>query len=198
MKLRLALILAVVGLLASGLTVYAAPGGGNQEEYKVQAFGGDGPNPGSSAQLVRNNNGVNITIHTNNLPEGAYTLWAVIFNNPGECNTPFACNGSDVFNPDGTPNLGQRALAEISVLRVGGKVVNNGDNANFGGHVSANDTSEALFGNGLTNVSGAEIHFPIRYHGPVVPSAMPGLINSVGGGCNNFPCFDPQAAVPVS
>ncbi len=66
------------------------------------------------------------------------------------------------------------------------------------------DISEALIDNGglgLTDPLTAEVHVIVRYHGPVVPALMPGMINSVGGGCDDpdtepvegFACFDPQA-----
>ena len=195
LRIKLVLLMAVIALFASMATV-AVAANGKTEEYKVIAFEGNAPNTGSSAQLVRNGAGVNISIHTNNLPEGAYTVWAIIFNNPEFCaGGAGACVGSDLG--------GGLTAVDGSVLRVTGKVINDGDNANFGGHVSKNDTSEALNGPGLVDPIGAEVHFVIRYHGPVVADEMPGMIHSVGGGCGAvedglFPCFDPQAVVPAS
>ena len=137
--------------------------------------------------LVRTGSGVSANLHTTDLPAGAYTVWWIIFNNPGECATD--CNGSDLGNPD----------VGGSVARATGKVVGPDGKGNFSAHLNVGDTSEALFGPGLTDSLGAEIHMVIRYHGPVVAANMPAQINSVGGGCVGsggdfeFGCYDPQA-----
>ena len=51
-----------------------------------------------SSKLVRNNNGVSLTLNTSELdPGSAVTVWFVVFNNPGACASD--CAGSDLGNP---------------------------------------------------------------------------------------------------
>ena len=135
--------------------------------------------------LLRTNSGASATLHTTDLPVGAYTVWWIIFNDPSACVD--GCDGSDLRDESGVPNPG------TSVLRATGKVVGPNGKGNFGAHLNVGDTSEALFGPGLTDSFGAEIHMVIRYHGPMVPANMPAQINSFGGGCGDFDCYDPQA-----
>ena len=183
MKFKLSIILAVFGLMIGAATVYAAPP--NSSTADVFNVESGVQVPGASSTLVRNDSGINITMHTNSLPEGAYTFWGVIFNNPNACNGGVSNCGMDDF---GTEDVG------ASVLRVTGKVVKNGDNAHFGGHISVGDTSEALFGPGLVNPLTAAIHFLVRYHGPVIPDEMPDMIHTFEGGCvSNGGCTVEQA-----
>ena len=129
-------------------------------------------------------------METTDLPEGAYTVWWIVWNDPSVCVD--GCDGSDL-RPGGVPNPG------AFVGRATGKVVGPTGKGNFGASLKVGDTSEVLFGPGLTDSRVAEVHMVVRYHGPVVPSQMPAQINSVGGGCTFaaapglFQCYDPQA-----
>lgn len=199
-NLRIAGALAGLLLVAGVSVAVAAPAAISNAE--VIAFGGDGPDPAGSgtAQLVRTSSGVSASIHTNNLPPGAYTVWWVIFNTPGGCSDG-VCGEDDVFSAPGVPDVG--GSANPSVARATGKVVGPNGLGNFGASLGEGDTSEALFGPGLVDTSVAEIHMIIRYHGPVVAGFMPAMILSLGGGCSEatgggvgavgFDCFDPQA-----
>lgn len=148
---------------------------------------------GAFSIVVRNDSGVSFTIHTSNLqPGAAYTVWAVIFNNPAGCSLP--CDMND----------------PRTVRFVTGHVVGNGGVGNFGGHIrildAPNDPAQIRLGDGiLTNPRGAEIHFVIRGHGQPVPGLVEAQISSFGGGCNNAPpgfgppgpntCVDVQVSV---
>jgi hypothetical protein len=143
--------------------------------------------PGASSKLVRTDRGVSMTIDTNDLDPGAYTNWWIIFNNPGECTNPIpaigaACSPDDFGNQD----------VEGSVLYATGNVVDEDGEGGFAAHLKMGDTGGALFGPGLLDSRGAEIHILVRGHGPVIPAMMPAQIMTVGGGCN--PCTDAQAA----
>lgn len=138
---------------------------------------------GSSAQLVRSEAGAAISVHTLGLNSGdAYTAWGVIFNNPENCDG--GCGPDDL----------RRAGVDASVERLTGHVVGNGGNANFGGSLKVGDTSEALFGPGLTDPFGAEIHIVVKDHGPAIPEILPGALHTAGV-CNpDTGCHDQQAA----
>lgn len=136
------------------------------------------------SKLVRNDHGVSMTIDTIDLLPGAYTNWFVIFNDPSEC-AQVPCSPAD---------------GPSSVLFATGNVVDESGEGGFAAHLSVGDTSGALFGPGLTDARGAEVHLVVRYHGPTVPALMPAQINSINGGCNApglYDCVDLQAAIHV-
>jgi hypothetical protein len=129
---------------------------------------------GASSKLVRTTRGVSMSIDTNDL-------------DPGACNNPIpeigaACGLGDF------PDLDVGA----SVLYATGNVVDEDGEGGFAAHLKMGDTDGALFGPGLLDPWGAEIHILVRHHGPVIPAMMPSQIMTVGGGCN--PCTDAQAA----
>jgi hypothetical protein len=194
---RAVIIGGAVALLALGIASASALAPQPSQPFY---FGDPDQSPGdpvadASAQLARTPNGVHASINTHDLDPGAYTAWWIIFNNPGGC--VGGCGEDDVFDAGGNPRVG--GPANPSVARAAGHVVGGSGVASFGGSLNEGDTSEALFGPGLVDSSVAEIHMIVRYHGPVVPELMPGMIHSLMGGCvggdGSFECFDPQAVV---
>ena len=180
-------ILAILGLLVGAAIVYAA---GAPQSSTMHYF--DDPDQtsgdevdGSSAQLHRTKSSVAGVIHTNDLDPGAYTVWWVVWNDPSVCSG--GCGLDDLFKPG------------VFLGRATGKVVGGSGIGNFGASLSVGDISEALApifsngGEGLTDPLSAEVHMIVRNHGPVVPANMPAQIDSFGGGCADFTCFDPQA-----
>jgi len=147
------------------------------------------------AQLTRTDQGVNLTVDTTLLDAGAaYTLWWIIFNNPGACD-PAGCSDLDF----GT------AAVEASVMNATGRVADGTGNATFSAFLPAgfmhtepvSGNGRQLFGPGLQNAAGAEIHVVIRCHGPW--SGNVEQISTVVGDCNNAAspsgCYDAQAIV---
>lgn len=157
-----------------------------------------------TGKIVRTDSGISGNIRINVAdyvaePKGlTITLWVVIFNNPEYCAVPNACgDDADFGNADVMPD----------VVYGGGNVVGRSGNATIGFHRKAGDNtgsiSDIFFlptdngeGFGLRNPRGAEVHYVIRFHGPKVPAAMPGQIQSYAGGCvfnapygYNFPMF---------
>jgi len=148
-----------------------------------------------TAALNRTAAGVTLTADTTLLDAGsAYTLWWIIFNNPAACD-PAGCSDADF----GT------AAVEASVMNATGRVADTNGNATFSaflpvGYVHTNPSSlngRQLFGPGLQNAAGAEIHVVIRCHGPW--SGNIEQISTVAGDCLNAAspsgCFDAQAIV---
>ena len=146
------------------------------------------------ATLKRSKAGVNLTVHTTELgPGNAYTIWWIIFNNPGPCAD--GCGGPDLGNP----------AVEGSVMNATGRVADSDGNAWFSaflpaGFMHTNPSSGDLrqvFGPGLQNVDGAEIHIVVRCHGPATGNVA--QISTLLGECNNAAsptgCYDAQAAV---
>lgn len=147
---------------------------------------------GSSGKLTRGDGVVWLRINTTGLPAGAYTNWWIVFNNPDACGE--SCDGTDFGNPE----------VAASVLWATGGVVTQTGVGHFRAHLEENNPpGEVLFGPGLTDAAGAEIHIVVRYHGPAgAGDVLDAQTTTFAGGCSNvpnpypiFPCYDPQAAV---
>jgi hypothetical protein len=187
-NLKQAVLLAViVGVLVGSTVVYAAPA--QRSTVPVHPYGDSSTNiPGSSSTLVRTDNGVSMTLHTSGLDAGAYTVWWVIFNDPSQCSGG-ECGVDDVLPPPGN------VAAGVSVARATGNVVGGSGKGNFGAALSVGDTSEVLFGPGLTNPRGAEIHLIVRYHGEIIPGMVDEQLHDLNGGCPPNECADVQMAL---
>jgi hypothetical protein len=149
-----------------------------------------------TAELNRTAEGVNVTIDTTMLtPGAAYTIWWIIFNNPGAC-TPLGCgnDAADFGNP----------AVEASVMNATGRVADANGNATFSAFLPvgfmhtepASENVRQAFGPGLQNVAGADIHVVVRCHGP--STGNPEQISTLLGDCNTSGptgCFDAQVAV---
>lgn len=180
-------IIAGMSLLAS--SVAAAPA--QHQSSGIYRLADGSPVAGGSATLVRNGSGVRMTLHTSQLnPGGAYTVWWVIFNDPDACT-------------EGVPDLGLRCSEEdlgspavaASVLLATGHVVGKNGRGNFGAHLSTGQlTNDVLFGPGLLDPLGAEIHLIVRGHGDPIPGLVKAQISTVDGGCDINTCESQQFA----
>ena len=123
---------------------------------------------GAYSKLVRTTDGITLTLHTSDLPRGAYTVWWVIENHPEFC-TERPCTLDDENIP----------AVQSSLVNASGRVVGKLGNGNFGAWLGVGDTGnrQVLFGPGLVNPMGADVYLVVRYHGPVVPELMPAQIN---------------------
>jgi len=147
-----------------------------------------------TAELSRIAQGVNLTLHTTMLtPGAAYTIWWIIFNNPSACD-PAGCSGAD---------LGTTAV-EGSVMNATGRVADSNGEAWFSAFLPvgfmhtepASGNVRQVFGPGLQNVAGAEIHIVVRCHG--LSTGDFEQISTLLGDCmTSGPtgCFDAQFAV---
>lgn len=143
---------------------------------------------GSSAKLQRSEDAIWIKINTTQLPAGAYTVWAVIFNNPENCaggvgncapaDVPIPAVNASVFWATGGP-VGDTGVGHADIFIEEGT-----------------PPGQVLRGPGLVDAENAEVHLIVRYHGPVSddPAIAEAQTTTVGGGCNLFPCYEPQAA----
>jgi len=167
------------------------------------------------AILKRTRNYIQFSIHTTGLPQGAYTVWWAIFNEPGDCNEPNPAGGE--CGGGGPADL---LLSKTGIIWATGKVVKANGVGNFRDRLYVGErrepgTQEALIGSdlesALENPQGAEIHLIVKYHGlasddpDVLYEQTHTLLGSCGldEGANSFDggpgfgiqCFDPQAAV---
>ncbi|MFC1796602.1 hypothetical protein ACFL1V_05850 [Pseudomonadota bacterium] len=173
------------------VVVHAAPAA--VDETAVGWWWGEGPT--GSAKIVRTNKGISGSLSTDmsnsvGSVEGlAVTVWLIIFNDPGECATT-PCSEADLFNPDVMPDA----------IYGAGNIIDNSEVASFGFHLKAGDNSGSiadLFGMptdggepfGLIYPRGAEVHYVLRLHGPMIPMEMPAQIKTYEGGCVDFAPF---------
>ena len=146
------------------------------------------------ATLFRSRRSLEMRIAANHLdPNAAYTVWWVVFNNPGGCLAAFSCAPAD---------LG-RAAARASVFYAAGFVTGDDGIGNVSAHVEAGALPLGLDvepdgtvagldrGNGLA----ADVHLVIRGHGAVIPGLAHAQISTFGGGCATNVCANQQAAV---
>jgi hypothetical protein len=213
--------LALAGLVGA-LAVFAAQGSGPAEARPAPSAANlfyfmtqDGPSPmlgapsGGTSTLIRSPDGVSATISASNLvPGDVYTVWWVIFNNPALC-TGGECGEDDIFAPDGSISL--TPGVELSAVHAAGSVASRFGEAFFYASLAKGDNGghQAIFGPGLLNPLGAEIHHIVRTHGPALQgAAFEQQITTFGGGCTEatggpagsggFICFDAQAAMHFS
>ncbi len=147
--------------------------------------------------IVRTSDGVNYSLATTGLEPGhAYTLWIVIFNEPSEClepsELPTFCGPSDVVND----------LARPDMMYATGLTAGESGEATFEGRRLVGDTGGSINGPvglpayGLENPAGAEIQLVVHDHGPMMPTHMPDMIETVDGGCSDAGIPGPGADSP--
>lgn len=147
---------------------------------------------GSLATLRTTAETATMMISTNNLVLGeAVTSWWVIFNYPENCSDD-ECGADDV-SPPRNPDIG------ISVLLGDGEVIGEDGKGFFLSTIDVGDASNVVFGPGLTNPFGAEIHYVLRSHGPAQDEVLEEQLTTINGGCEedapHEPCYDAQYAI---
>ncbi len=184
-KLSLSLLVGAFVVIStlSGLTAQADPA--SISTAPVVNLSDLTPVAGASSKIVRNDNGVTVSVSTTVDP-GTYTMWMLLWNDPSLCvgNGDLVCFPPMIDPPD-------------CVLFTTGHVVGNNGTLNYSGHRRVFDNSGAIgppCASGLTNPQGAAIHLIIRSHGPILPGQVKLQIGTVGGGCDVNACEDVQAA----
>jgi hypothetical protein len=173
--LALGTTLAIASSTAGPLTAHAAPA--QSATRPVQLFESPQLVPNAWSVLVRTDYGVAVTLHTAGLAAGhAVSLVMAVFNNPQACASGvlgFRCGPADLGN----------AAAEPSLILGPGHVVGASGVTDFGSGLVAGDTSSAIFGPGLLNPRGADIHLVVYDHGSAMSGVTGDLIHSFNA-CN--------------
>lgn len=176
---------AFTALLVLVLAVAANAGAG--QTAGVYRFIDGSPVAGASSTLATSAKGARMKLHTSDLPAGhSVTVWWVIFNEPQNCKAPepgLQCGPGDL------PPFGGDDSAVTSVAYAAGHQIGGSGNATFSGHLATGDTDGALWGPGLVNPTGAEIHLLVRDHGKLSHQQRAEGIHSFGP-CN--PCANIQ------
>lgn len=144
---------------------------------------------GASAMLMSTEEGIFVSLQTDELEDGhVYTMWVVVVNNPEACESS-PCTGADVIgNTDEVQ--GDLTLGDSMVYSVGERMA-------FAAYVPAEDLHQAWYGNGLTNPLGAEIHLVLNDHGELIPDMAADMLSSYRGGCTDesLPPPFPETAI---
>ena len=162
----------IVSLVGAGVLLLAPAGGASASDghnvSPVLLLPSFTDIPHASSTLVRDDDeGIAFSIHTRDLtPGAAATLVLVIFNNPAGCShgdQVARCHEGDVV-PGG--------LAQASVVTVTTRTIGSSGRFSAHGQLEAGDTEHALFGPGLTNTEGADVHLAISQNGTFVQASV--------------------------
>lgn len=205
----------VEGILAKGTVVQKSPilafqpagefGGPTNQLVPGTFFP---PLQDNKASLKRGKDYLQFNIHTTGLPEGAYTVWWIIFNDPSSCVGPGAGNGvcgeADLFN------------SKAAIVWATGKVVKANGAGNFSDRIYVGElrSETILLGADLESPlaypKDAEVHLIVKYHGLASddPDVLYAQLNTLLGSCGindgansydagpfGIQCFDPQFAI---
>jgi len=144
--------------------------------------------PGATAQLVRTDQGISYSIDTEQLlPGHAYTVWVVVINNPAACSA----------SPCSPPDILLTPATDAQVTYGTGHAVGESGEAGFGGTLRRGPIPQGwLPDQGLDDPLGAEVHFVVNDHGPMLAEFMPGMIQTYRTGCTDasLPAIFPASA----
>lgn len=157
-----------------------------------------GTRASASSKLTRSAASVTEQFASSNLPKGhIVTLRAEVFNHPE------ACKHADARGRCGTADLSAPGV-DGSVVFVSSFWLRATTDAQFDAALKKDDTTHAVTGRGLTNPSGAEIHFVLMDRGQPA-SGDSRLLSTLGEGCTSplygdgapgaYACTDLQYAV---
>jgi hypothetical protein len=122
-----------------------------------------------------------MTLHTSGMPAGhTVTIWWVIFNNPAKCTHGEAglrCGPGDL------PPFGGDDSAQTSVVYAAGHQIGGAGVSEDAAFLATGDADGALWGPGLINPRGADIHLVVRDHGALTPQQRAQGIHNFGP-CN--------------
>ncbi len=168
---------------------------------RVYEMGTDAQIRNAYSRIIRKERGVMGEFRSPGLnPSEVYTLWMIIFENPelcsdGQCGSDdiVDSNGKLMVNPDGS--IGTPGV-NVSSLWVDGTISDPIGRAAFRIRVEKNQApGEVLYGPGLTDPIGSEIHFVARTHGERLPGRINEQLSTLAGGCDVNQCQNQQYAI---
>ena len=149
--------------LAAASLVLAAASPAAAATTSVYLVGTGTPVAGATASLDRQAKGVDMGLRTLDLPAGhVVTVWWFVFNHPEYCTHGFGfgqCGPNDLAPNGGDPSV-TSSMVYATATTVGGA-----GRAGFDAHLKTNVATRAVFGPGLVNPIGAEIHIGLRDDG---------------------------------
>jgi len=149
---------------------------------------------GAKAMLVSTEDGIAGVFTTKDLVPGhVYTMWVAIMNKPEACELKDTdhCTVKDVL---------LRSEAVDSDVTYGDGVIAAADGtAIFRTFIPTGALGYSWLGNGLSNPTGAEIHFALHDHGPMIAGEVLDMMSTPRGGCteDSLPKLWPASARAV-
>lgn len=200
-----------VSLLGTG-TAAQGDNQGAKETFQVMPLNetmGSGDSATGAIRLNRARNELRASVHVTDLNPGSpFTIWAVVFNEPGECTTnpagPVRCSATDLM---AVPNP-----ARASAFNVGAFLSDSTGTANSNLHIHSGPPPEGafvlwgqggMFDNGVSpglhqgNGFRSEVHLVIRAHGALLADHIAAQLSLLNGGCPPNPpanCANVQVA----
>ena len=172
------LILSLIGFLSMSSFVYA---GSYEAIIKTHGMtGAVNVVEGAKATLVSTEAGISGSFMTKNLKPGhVITMWVTIINKPQAC----AMKDVDHCTPK---DFIKRSKAVNSDVTYGDGVVVAADGtATFRTFIPAGKLGYSWLGNSLSNPTGAEIHFALHDHGPMIPDKVQQMMSTPREGCTD-------------
>jgi len=150
----------------------------------IAEYPGSGTGVSGTATLTRSPGGLAIDLAIDGLMAGSsYTVWWVLFDNPGACEGN-GCGAEGVFDDDfGRPQV------HATAVNATGFVATSGTNA-VQAHLARHDVggNQVIVGDpsGVDNPYQAQVNLVIRNHGPAEsdPAALHEQLNLFQGHCN--------------
>jgi hypothetical protein len=191
-------LVALVVTLPSIVLAGGDPRGGSEADvYPIPARFQPPAEAAGASTLVREADRVDGTLRLEGLtPLRATTVWWVVFDRPAGCVA--ACDAGDLF--DDTGALAPNPEARISLIWGAGQLPASSSVA-FNLHLDrGRDNGAVVFGPGLLDPAGAEIHLLVRTHGPALGGDTRGetleaQLTSYEGGCATNRCRNTHLAI---
>ena len=202
--------LLLIAVILLGTNFQAGAQEGPKQTFQIMPLN---PTPGSidpatgAIRLNRARNELRASVLVTDLnSNSAFTIWAVIFNNPEACTTnpagPVRCGMPDLV---AVPNPARASAFNVGAFVTGAVV----GTANVSIQIRSGappDGAFVLFGEGGLNDNGvrpglhegngfgAEVHLIIRTHGTIIPSAITAQLSMLNGGCPPNTCANVDSA----
>jgi hypothetical protein len=168
------LVGAAVLILAAAGPVTAAAG----DRVPVYRFADGSQVGGAWSSVAFGPTGASLELQTSDLPAGhTVTVWWVVFNEPENCSHP---EGELRCGPGDLPVFGGDDSAVTSLVYAAGHQIGGSGQATFAGRLAYGDASSALWGPGLVNPAGADIHLVVHDLGLLSPQQIAEGIHDYG------------------
>lgn len=141
--------------------------------------------PDATSKITLSDKSASMVLQTSILPpDYVVTTWWFVFNQPDKCTHGqfgYRCGIYDLAIYGGDPAV------QSSLIYASTDIPSTDGKQRFGDRITVGDTSKAVFGPGLVNPQGADIHLVVRVHGPAVKGSLDRKLKSYGEGCVDAP-----------
>ncbi len=192
---RTLLLLAALAALAAW-AIPAAAGYATHQDADVFAFA-DLPDliDAGDADLTRTGSTVKAKFTMDDAPEGVYSLWWVVWNTPEGCETPYACNEPDLFNPNAGLAIGYAGGGTVGPsgnLAINARLTEGQELTGFP-YPEFSEVGLQLQDPTMFDSRHAELHLVLRSHGDGIPGLFGEMRRTFNAGCEYVGPIDGSA-----